>query len=118
MRYIFIGILPAMPLMLGLVHEKDRDAVFKNFVDSINASGKSLTAGDIGFHYVVQALDVGGASQLLYDMNFRDDVPGYGFQLKNLSLNAFFTCTARAANFADSVGSFSRVAICCNMIIS
>jgi hypothetical protein len=72
----------AMPLMLGLVDEKNRDAVFKNFVDSINVSGKSLTAGDIGFHYVVQALDVGGASQLLYDMNFRNDVPGYGFQLK------------------------------------
>jgi alpha-L-rhamnosidase len=24
----------------------------------------------------------GGASQLIYDMNYRDDVPGYGYQLK------------------------------------
>ena len=72
----------AMPLMLGLVDEKDRDAVFKNMVDSIKATGKGLTAGDIGYHYLVQALHAGGASQLLYEMNYRDDVPGYGFQLK------------------------------------
>jgi hypothetical protein len=72
----------AMPLMLGLVNEKDKKAVFKNLIDSITANGKALTAGDIGYHYLVQALHTGGASQLLYDMNYRDDVPGYGFQLK------------------------------------
>lgn len=72
----------AMPLMLGLVDEKDRKIVFKNLVDSITAGGKALTAGDVGYHYLVQALQTGGASQLLYEMNYRDDVPGYGFQLK------------------------------------
>jgi alpha-L-rhamnosidase len=41
-----------------------------------------LTAGDIGFHYLIQALHDGGASQLIYDMNYRDDVPGYGYQLR------------------------------------
>jgi alpha-L-rhamnosidase len=72
----------AMPLCVGLVDENDRAAVFKNLVDSISASGKKLTAGDIGYHFLVKALEEGGGSQLLYDMNFRDDVPGYGFQLK------------------------------------
>ena len=72
----------AMPLCLGLVNENDRKAVFNNLVDSISKSGKSLTAGDIGFHFLVKALEEGGGSQLLYDMNFRNDVPGYGFQLK------------------------------------
>ena len=72
----------SMPLCVGLVDEKHRDAVFKNLVDSIRASGKKLTAGDIGFHFLVQALHEGGASQLLYEMNYRDDVPGYGFQLR------------------------------------
>ena len=72
----------AMPLCVGLVNENDRKAVFKNMVDSISVSGKKLTAGDIGFHFLVKALEEGGGSQLLYDMNFRDDVPGYGFQLK------------------------------------
>ena len=72
----------AMPLCVGLVNENDRAAIFKNLVDSISSSGKKLTAGDIGFHFLVKALEEGGGSQLLYDMNFRDDVPGYGFQLK------------------------------------
>lgn len=72
----------AMPLCVGLVEEKNRKAVFQNMIDSINTSEKKLTAGDIGFHYLVQALHEGGASQLLYEMNYRDDVPGYGFQLR------------------------------------
>lgn len=72
----------AMPLCVGLVDEPYKTAVFKNLVDSITASGKKLTAGDIGYHFLVQALQQGGASQLLYDMNDRDDVPGYGYQLK------------------------------------
>lgn len=72
----------AMPLCVGLVNDNDRKAVFNNLVDSISKSGKSLTAGDIGFHFLVKALEEGGGSQLLYDMNFRNDVPGYGFQLK------------------------------------
>lgn len=72
----------AMPLVIGLVEDQYREAVMKNLVDSITASGKALTAGDVGFHFLVQALQEGGASQLLYDMNFRDDVPGYGYQLK------------------------------------
>ncbi len=72
----------AMPLSLGLVPAKDKAAVMKNMVDSITASGKKLTAGDIGFHFLIQALQDGGASQLIYDMNYRDDVAGYGFQLK------------------------------------
>jgi alpha-L-rhamnosidase len=72
----------SMPLYVGLVDEQDRAAVIKQMVDSINASGKKLTAGDVGFHYLIKALDEGGASQLIFDMNYRDDVPGYGYQLK------------------------------------
>ena len=72
----------AVPLCLDLTPEEDRAAVLKNLVDSINANGKKLTAGDIGFHYLVEALTLGSESQLFYEMNNRDDVPGYGYQLK------------------------------------
>lgn len=72
----------AMPLCVDLVDEENKVAVFKNLVDTINLSGKKLTAGDVGYHFLVEALYAGGASQLLYDMNYRDDIPGYGFQLK------------------------------------
>ncbi len=72
----------AMPLYVGLIEERYRKEVFENLVSSINQSGKALTAGDVGFHYLVEALENGGASELIYEMNYRDDVPGYGFQLK------------------------------------
>lgn len=72
----------AMPLVMGIVDEEDRDAVFDRFVKSIEENDHALTAGDVGFHYVVVALRSGGRSDLLYVMNNRDDVPGYGYQLK------------------------------------
>jgi len=72
----------SMPLCVGLVDETKRGEVVNNLVASINKSGKALTAGDIGFHFLVKALEESGQSQLLYDMNYRNDIPGYGFQLK------------------------------------
>jgi hypothetical protein len=72
----------AMPWCVGLVDDTNKLKVLENLADSIHAGGKKLTAGDIGFHYLVKALTDGDKSQLLYEMNARDDVPGYGFQLK------------------------------------
>jgi len=72
----------AMPWCVGLVDEQYKAKVMQNLEDSIRVQGKPLTAGDVGFRYLVEALTFGGKSQLLYEMNARDDVPGYGFQLK------------------------------------
>ena len=72
----------AMPWCVGLVDEQYKTKVMQNLEDSIRAQGKPLTAGDVGFRYLVEALTKGGKSQLLYEMNARDDVPGYGYQLK------------------------------------
>jgi alpha-L-rhamnosidase len=72
----------SMPLVLGLVEEYNREKVFNNLIDSIHASGNALTAGDVGFHDLVKALQDGEAGDLLFEMNARDDVPGYGYQLK------------------------------------
>lgn len=73
----------AMPLVVGLVEPQYQKAVLENLVQSIRAGNNALTAGDIGYRYLVRALEDGGASQLLYEMNNRDDVPGYGYQLKH-----------------------------------
>lgn len=72
----------AIPLSMGMVDEAYRDKVLTNLVDSIIANEKALTAGDVGFHYLMDALTEGNYSQLIYDMNNRDDVPGYGYQIK------------------------------------
>ncbi|HNX80212.1 MAG TPA: family 78 glycoside hydrolase catalytic domain, partial [Prolixibacteraceae bacterium] len=72
----------AMPLSVGLVDQDKKDSVFRTLLSSVRNSGFALTAGDVGFHFLVKALSEGGAGELLYDMNARDDVPGYGYQLK------------------------------------
>jgi hypothetical protein len=72
----------AMPWCVGLVDDQYKEKVMQNLEKSIREQGKPLTAGDVGFHFLVEALTNSGRSQLLYEMNNRDDVPGYGFQLK------------------------------------
>jgi hypothetical protein len=71
----------AMPLYLGLVPENDRASVLANLVADIRAHNNHVTAGDIGFHYVVGALLKYGRSDVLYDMVTRTDPPSYGYQL-------------------------------------
>lgn len=73
----------AMPLYMGLVDESLQSKVFQNLRDSILASNKALTAGDVGYRYLLRALEANGGSQLIYEMNNRDDVPGYGYQIKH-----------------------------------
>ena len=72
----------AMPLSLGLVDKANEPKVLDNLIKQIESDGKAITAGDVGFHYLVDALTRFGKSELLYEMNNRDDVPGYGYQLK------------------------------------
>jgi len=71
----------AMPLVIGLVPRESHDAVLANLVANIRSHGNHVTAGDIGFHYVVRALTDGGRSDVLYDMLTRTDKPSYGDQL-------------------------------------
>ena len=49
----------AMPLSIGLVDKNNYRGVLKNLTDSIKFHHYALTAGDIGFHFLVDALDKG-----------------------------------------------------------
>jgi hypothetical protein len=57
------------------------DKVLDHLVADIHAQGDHVTAGDVGFHYVVRALTDGGRSDVLYAMLTRTDKPSYGDQL-------------------------------------
>jgi hypothetical protein len=72
----------AMPLVLGLAEPAHRAAVLANLVRDIRARGNRVTAGDVGFMYVVRALDDGGRGDVLYDMVCQADGPGYADQLR------------------------------------
>lgn len=71
----------AMALYMGLVEPRDRNAVVQNLVKDIRAHNNALTGGDVGYRYVLRALEDAGYSDVIYDMNNRSDVPGYGYQL-------------------------------------
>ena len=71
----------AMALYMGLVAEKDKAAVIDNLIADIRAHQNGLTAGDIGYRYVLRVLEDAGRSDVIFEMNSRADVPGYGMQL-------------------------------------
>lgn len=71
----------AMALYMNLVEPQYRNAVVDNLVKDIRSRNNSLTAGDIGYRYLLRALEDAGRSDVIFDMNSRSDVPGYGYQL-------------------------------------
>jgi hypothetical protein len=73
----------AMALALGLVPDDRRAGVLNNLVADIRRHQNHVTAGDIGFHYLVRALTDSGRSDVLYDMLMRTDSPSYGYQLSH-----------------------------------
>lgn len=73
----------AMPLVLGLAAADAREAVRDRLVRNIRGAGNRVTAGDVGFYYVVQALLDGGRSDVLYDMLCQTNGPGYMMQLEH-----------------------------------
>lgn len=71
----------SMAVYMGLVENADKNAVIENLVKDIRDRKNSLTAGDIGYRYVLRVLEDAGKSDVIFDMNSRSDVPGYGMQI-------------------------------------
>lgn len=71
----------ALALYSGICEPQNRDAVLANLVQDIRSRGNALTAGDVGYNYVLRALEQSGNSQVIFDMNSRYDVYGYGYML-------------------------------------
>ena len=71
----------AMPLVLGMVEERHRQAVLDALIRDIRSRENHITAGDIGFRFVLLALAENGRSDVIFDLLSRTDAPSYGFQL-------------------------------------
>jgi hypothetical protein len=71
----------AMAVYMGLVAPADKAAVIENIVQDIQGRNNALTAGDIGYRYLLRVLEDAGRSDVIFAMNSRTDVPGYGYQL-------------------------------------
>jgi hypothetical protein len=72
----------SIPLVMGLVEPGHRTAVLKAVVREVRQRGNALTAGDVGYRYLLRALADGGRSEVIFDMNNQSEKPGYGYQLK------------------------------------
>ena len=91
----------AMPLVIGLVPDEERTEVLKTLVDDIRAHQNHVTAGDIGFHYVVDALLDAARSDVILDMLERTDSPSYGYQLEQGATALTEAWDANPANSQD-----------------
>ena len=72
----------ALPLVLGIVDPENREAVLASLVRNLESGDYAVTAGEIGFRFVLQALAQGGRSDVIYKMINQEDKPGYGYMLK------------------------------------
>ncbi|AIE85514.1 alpha-L-rhamnosidase [Fimbriimonas ginsengisoli] len=72
----------AIPLVMGLAERENRSSVLGKIVADVRDHGDALTAGDVGYRYLLRALADGDRSDVVFDMNKGDEHPGYGYQLK------------------------------------
>jgi alpha-L-rhamnosidase len=72
----------AIPLVMNMVEPANRTAVVNAIVADVQKRGNAITAGDVGYRYLLRALAEGGRSDVIFDMNNQSDKPGYGYQLK------------------------------------
>lgn len=71
----------AMPLALGMVPKDHVQGVLERLVDAIRIRENGVSAGDIGFHYVVRALTDHDRGDVMFDMMSVTQRPSYGYQL-------------------------------------
>jgi hypothetical protein len=71
----------AIPLVMNLVEPDRRPAVLAAIVQDVRGRGNAVTAGDVGYRYLLRALADGGRSTVIFDLNNQSKKPGYGYQL-------------------------------------
>ena len=71
----------AMPLALGLVDATNIASVAAAMVSDVQSRGNTLTAGEIGFGFLLRALTDAGRADVVYAMNNKTNTPGYGYQI-------------------------------------
>jgi hypothetical protein len=89
----------ALPLVMNLVDPTNRATLLAAIVADIRSRGNALTAGDVGYRYLLRALAENGRSDVIFDMNNQSEKPGYGYQLK-------MGATSLTEKWDAGVGSF------------
>jgi hypothetical protein len=72
----------AIPLVMDLAEPGHRASALEGIIQDVRARGNALTAGDVGYRYLLQALAEGDRSDVIFAINNQSEKPGYGYQLK------------------------------------
>ncbi len=72
----------AIALVMDLAPAADRAKVLEKIVADVHQRGNALTAGDVGYRYLLRALADGDRSDVIFEINNQSEKPGYGYQLK------------------------------------
>jgi alpha-L-rhamnosidase len=72
----------AMPVFFGMNPEIKSKSLIDSLVSDIRKQGYSFNSGEVGYRFLLGALDRAGHSDVIYKMNNQSDRPGYGYQLK------------------------------------
>jgi hypothetical protein len=72
----------SIPLVMNICEPSNRAAVLDAVVRDVRARTNAVSAGDVGYGYLLRALADGGRSDVIFDMNNQSEKPGYGYQLK------------------------------------
>jgi len=100
----------AIPLVMNLVEPARRAGVLAAIVKDVRDRGNALTAGDVGYRYLLRALADGGRSEVVFDLNNQSDKPGYGYQLKHgaTSLTEAWDASPRASQNHFMLGQINE----------
>jgi len=71
----------AIPLVMELCESSNRATVLNSIIADVRNRGNALTAGDVGYRYLLRALAENGRSDVIFDMNNQTNRPGYGMQV-------------------------------------
>ena len=88
----------AMPLALGMVDPANKATVLNAIVTDIAAQGNVVTAGDVGYDYLLRALADNGRSDVFFAMTNRTNKPGYGYILSTGATSLTEAWDASSAN--------------------
>lgn len=67
---------------MNIAEIADRPRILGNIIADVKRRGNALTAGDVGYRFLLRALADAGRSDVIFEINNQSEKPGYGYQLK------------------------------------
>ena len=72
----------ALPLVVGLANNADKQTILDNLISvGVRGATNTITAGDVGFSYLIKALTDAKESEVLFDLVTQTNGPGYAYML-------------------------------------